>query len=411
MGGEHEVTGWDYPGWFYILKNLNSDGAGFKADPNLQDFVFMQRFLFASIVLGALFFVFYALWQKLGLYAAVIFALSMILFKPFLSEFNYVYSNLFQLSVFAILIGLIIKRISLGNRDYLLYGFVLGLIASVKLEGIFLSIVSLIFLFYTNENLRSRKLLTICASISVFLVLNISEIRFPNAFLHYTFANLYHYKTGHLVTEPSGLYQLLRMAETLRTPLIIFIAILFLSFLLRRRFSFLPEDLVFLLYLSVLAIGLIFTLQDQRIFWTRNLLTLSFIFSIFSSVLFGIVFKDKISGKSEKISSTLVMLVTIAIFTQVQSKTDFVTKQDLGECQKIGIVGNGYMELHGDRINSIPNTYTFMDDESKFIDELNGYDCVIASWSENDKTYTNYILPKLFVLEKRLGDEFFFKRN
>ncbi len=411
MGGEHEVAGWDYPGWFYILENLNSDASTFKTDPNIQDFVFMQRFIFVTIVLGFLFFVFYALWKRFSFYSALIFAVSIILFKPFLSEINYVYSNLFQLAVFALLIGLIINKSSLGKRDYLLYGFVLGLIASVKLEGIFLSIISMFFLFYTNENLRNRKLPTICTLVSVFLVLNVSEIRFPNAFLHYTFANLYHYKTGHFITEPSGLHQLLRMVETLRNPLTIFIAILVLSVFLWRKFKVSRENFVFLLYLSFLALGLVFTLQDQRFFVARNLLTLAFIFSILSSVLFGVIFKEKISRKGEGIASVLIIIVAIGLFLQVHSNTDFVTKQDLGVCQKIGIIGKTFIDLDASRIDSIPDTYTFTYDESKFIDQLNGYDCIIASWSENDKTFTNYILPKIFVLEKRLGDDFFFKRN
>jgi hypothetical protein len=316
-----------------------------------------------------------------------------------------------QLGVFAVLIFLLISKKSFGKNDYLVFGAILGLIASVKIEGIFLAIVSFFFLTMTRLNLQSSKRKILAISFLIFGILNISELRYPNAFLHYTFANIYHYKTGHFNTEPSGLYQIVKIIESLRNPIIILIAVLLITLNRYKVITIDKEERKFFLFLLVLGMGLIFTLQSQRVFVPRNLLTLGLIISLYSSILFGVIFRKIAEYKHIILSPIIVAILAITYYSILQVSSSFVTSQDLSGCKKIGIIGGSFNFVNASSIPSIPDTYNLTYDEKRFETSLNGFDCIIASWSKNNKMYTHYILPKFYRLEKRFGNDFFFKRQ
>jgi hypothetical protein len=414
MGGEHFVTGWEYPGLLYVQSQLQPNGAGLEFDPNLQDFVFFQRFFFLALAIAGIAFLFYSLWKSLNFFSACVFLISLISIKEFFVEFDYAYINILQISGLAILFGILIQQ-KLTNFKHLLFlSITLGLIASTKLDGLAIGIIGLLLVTYLCRGSRKKLLLLVFGfGISV-IAFNFSELVHPNSFLHYTMANVYHYKTGHLITQPAGSYQIVSLLKVVQIPSLILFASLTLwifSGKIRNLTSYTFNLLVFVGFTSFF---LVFSFMELRFFLPRNALIIGFFLSISSAILVGEFSKAvRVTARTSTLFSILVTFGLLLISPPANLDNEFL-KSSLAQCKNIGLIGSPALDLSGLRfvqVESIPDSYNFSLEKDFFIQRVAPFDCVLAKWSNNDKSYTNYILPSLLRLEYRFGNVFFFRTN
>lgn len=414
MGGEHFVTGWEYPGLLYVQSRLQPNGAGLEFDPNLQDFVFFQRFFFLALAIAGLAFLFYSLWKALNLVSASVFLMSLFSIKGFFIEFDYAYINILQISALAILFGILVQQKLMNFKHLLSLSTALGLIASTKLDGLAIGFVGLLLVTYLCWGSR-KKLLALFFGFGIsIIVFNFSELVHPNSFLHYTMANVYHYKTGHLITEPAGGYQIISLLKVLQIPSLILLASLTLWIFSGKTRNITKYTLNLLMFAVFTSLLLIFSLMELRFFLTRNALIIGFFLSISSAILVGEFSKAvRVTARTSTMFSTLATLGLLLISPPVNLNEEFL-KSSLTQCKSIGLIGSPTLDLAGlsfVQVESIPDSYNFSLEKDSFIQKVAPFDCVLAKWSDNDKSYTNYILPSLLKLEYRFGNVFFFRAN
>ena len=155
-------------------------------------------------------------------------------------------------------------------------------------------------------------------------------------------------------------------------------------------------------------------LQDLRFFVPRNAIVIGFLISVFSAILIGECSRTFAFRRIRwLLPFSIFLLTSINIFT-IRSIGLEPNTADLVSCRSVGVIGQNFksdLPMNATSIASIPNAYVFSTDEKKFIESLNSFDCLFAKWSKNDKSFTNYILPRYFVISHRVGNEFFFKRT
>jgi hypothetical protein len=316
---------------------------------------------------------------------------------------SYAYADLFMCSNINFLVALILigkKNI----RSLLLITLLIATMASTKMNGVIMAIPGFLFLYKLKlERVVYIKLLK-WFLISV-VILNIYELVSLNSFFHFFFANLYHYNTGHLVTEPSGFYQFSRGVKDVGyIPFLIGACLIPLT-LTRKMERYRLLNLGILISISLLFL----MYAGVRIFTARNYLVIFILISIFSAINIGIFFQERKLMQEKLVIFSLGVYLIYVIFVNLSYDPLQAWKGSLDQCNKIGLIGHSYPGRF-EKIESIPDRYNLTEDMLRFESNLMGYDCIVAKTNDNDKTYTNFILPKHYNLAERYGDLFYYKK-
>jgi hypothetical protein len=409
MGGEHYVTGWDYPGHFYVKKNLKPHGA-IAQDPNLQDFVFSQRTIFSTIFALSLVFACFTLWTVVSPWSALLYAGLIVSSTIVRHEWLYVYADLLMAAIANAIFALLLLSYN-SKKPYLaLLTIFTAMAVSTKLNGFLLALPVLIHMYRNRELVKDSIVRLSILFISCVFIFNIYEMASPESFLHYTLANVYHYKTGHLITQPDGLFQVKSAIKALGTVFFTALAAVAI-YLLDAKSKY-----KVLLFSLLLLVALYFaSLAGARIFVPRNYIVIAISLALFSSIVFGEVLQRYAPGKKFADRFCVFTVCGLFVFAMAQHFSNNPVerwKNDLSTCSRIGVIGSIDTERIGPyfSIPSIPDTYNFSLQQAAFAKNLDGYDCILGRWSKNDKTYTNYLLPKQFRLDKRSGDYFLFRK-
>jgi hypothetical protein len=411
MGGEHHVTSWQYPGHFYILQNFhNPDPKVIQLDPNLQDYIFFQRVIFIELFIASLAFIFYVLFRVISGWSAGIYLLG-IWVSPIIDiQLYYAYADIFMASVANGIFGVLLLASVTKIQHLRSLVFLCALAISSKINGFFLAFPVLGYFYSIKMSIRKNWIHLIVIFIAVWLVLNSYELVHPDAFLHYFFANIYHYKTGHWVTEPSGLFQLKKIIQSM--PLFfgvtaISLIIFFTSQWKKRNFRFISLAVILVVCLYILS------LTSLRFFYERNCTILVLLLALFSAINIGGIASDFIKPKwlGSLFAFLLLMFISYSEFNMLSERSNKMIKESLNNCSKIGVIGNVEISKSANhhKIPSIPSEYTLAKDIALFADQAKGYDCVLARWSDDDKNYTNYLLPKMYRLKARSQDVFVYE--
>jgi hypothetical protein len=410
MGGEHHITGWDYPGHFYILNHMRPDSDAIAKDPNLQDFIFFQRLIFIELFIASLAFIFYALFRALSGWAAGIYILGLWISPIIEAQLYYAYADIFMASVANSIFGILLLSAATKVRHIKALVFLSALAVSSKINGFFLTIPVASYLYSIREDIGRSWQRLLLIFIGSWFFLNTYELIKPDAFLHYIFANIYHYKTGHWVTEPSGLFQLKKALHAMPY----FLGIATISIILfvasqwkKKNFLILNLSIIFLAALYLLS------LSSLHFFYERNYTILILLLSLFAAISIGGFIADAIKVKwlGALFAISLVIYISQEQFNVISTRSTQIIQDSLKNCSNIGVIGKVEMpqSVQFKKIPSIPREYIFIKEMSQFVDRANGYDCVLARWSEEDKTYTNYLLPQMYRLKARSQDLFIYE--
>ncbi len=412
MGGEHYVTGWGYPSGFYIKKHFKNP-ASVKDDPNIQDFVFAMKFILGTLVILSFLVASYMLTITYGYIAGIsyfIFSMSTSLIGKMFSVF-YTESTLIIILNLIIVLGLM-KKLNIW-RLYIWLAFLFAFAVSTKLTGLVFILPILAIIISKDKNMFKNMKVEgfIFLSILFFLLLNIFASSYMSL-LDQTLANVYHLKTGHFNTVPSGHYQFKLILKALSPWIYIFVVAML--YLIYRKF----KNKSFTLALGISALIMIVALIGVSFYLSRNLTTpliiMIFIISIGLSIF---IYSSKKLNKHRRftiVGFILLLLVyhTYNIKKHTVSITPNLILSSIKSCKNIATI-----DIEGGIINnstvlaSMPNSFTLKKQQQSFLNQFLPYDCVVVKKVKNNKHYTNYLLPLDYKLITRYGKYFVFKNE
>lgn len=417
MGGEHYVTGWNYPGGFYIQKHFNNP-ASVKHDPNIQDFVFAMKFTLGTIVLLSFLGASYMLAKRYGLIAGVsyfVLSISTALIVNMLAVF---YTESSLVIVFNILIMIGLLESFNKWRLYIWLAFLFAFAASAKLTGLVLILPILAILIIKDKNIfNNMKIEGFFLLIIIFyLLINIFATSYMSLF-DQMLSNVYHLKTGHYTTQPSGWYQLKIMIKTL-SPWIFLFPISIIIVLLSKNL----KNKVFVIAVALAATIMFLAQVNVSMTLTRNLtivlIMMIFIISISLSITLKYLFtkNEKLEKNKLYILSGLVILFFV-FHTYYIKKHTYKIKPSLisnvmKKCKSIATIDieDGFIK-NSTKLQSMPEKFVLKKQQNDFRNKFLPYDCVAIKKVKNNKHYTNYLLPLDYKLTNRYGKYFIFKNH
>ena len=429
MGGEHYLTGWEYPGGYYLREHFK--GAELKDairdDPNIQDYVFFLRTAFGVLAVFSFSMVMWALSGRFGIAAAATYG-SLVLVNPLVFlQFRFFYSETTLFILFNTAAFLCLRtRPSATYRTLVWSGVLSAAALSTKLTGIL--IVGPLFVQTVVEVLRSRRNLKL--GIEVYLLSAAAALVLLNlpsqslfTLLNETLANVYHYKTGHLVTAEGGVRFLRLMLDDLGyVPSLLFAVSLF--WLVRRP----RRRLVPIYVLGLLIILVIWSSTNVAIYLDRNMASVYVAMSFIVALGVGSFvesFKPKHKYAAAICSGLAVVLMASELVRHQYQMPSLVgtfferNVERMKTCGTIGAIGLSKQALRAlsssrnDGItifDRVEGPFNISQDPQVF-DKYLQYDCLIVHRKGQSKQISNFVAPQHYRLSDRVGNLFFFSQE
>ena len=429
MGGEHYLTGWKYPGGYYLREHFNETDA-IRDDPNIQDYVFFLRASFGVLALFSFSMVMWALSGRFGIAAAAAYG-SLVLVNPLVfSQFDIFYSETTLFILFNTAAFLCLRTRSLTTYRTLVWSGVLSAAAlSTKLTGILiigpLLVRTVIDVLRSRRNLKVGIEVYLLSAVAALVLLNLpSESLF--SLLNETLANVYHFKTGHLVTEEDGV-EFLRFIPGDMGYMLYMLPLLFavsLFWLVRRPRRRLAPVYV----LGLLIILVIWSLANSAVYSSRNMASVYVAMSFIAALGVG-SFVESLKSKHKyaaAVCSGLVVVLMAGELVRHQYRmpslvgTFFERNVERMEtCGTIGAIGLSKQALRAlsssrdggitifDRVEGPFN----ISQNPQVFDKYLQYDCLIVHRKGLNKHISNFAAPQHYRLSDRVGNLFFFSRE
>lgn len=411
MGGEHHITGWYYAGGYYLDNNFKN--TSIENDPNIQDYVFIMRLLLGITVIISFSMVSFVLIKNVGFISGV-----MYLTLPFTSfllweSLGVFYTESALILCFNLIIFLFfsIKNIT---RLYFWSAFFLVFALSTKITGV-LFVLPILVMIYKKDRLgltsssmsgfiKIEGFTFLC--LLMFTLWNISSGSYGR-WVDAMVSNVYHFKTGHLITNTENQWQ--------KTLALLFPWIALFPLAIAGIFYSKVKDNVFYLSLSAVFIIMVISLVDVAWLLERNYTTATIICIFIISVGLGETLN--IATKHNRkwhAAIVITLLLTYSLFIsekyQPISEETIYSSFDIGGCDNIASIGINFdngMKVH--KVESMPEIFTLQSEQDMFISKVSSYDCLIVNRIGNNKQYSNYLAPMTFKLINRKGDYFLFK--
>ena len=408
MGGEHYITTWKYSGGFYLKKNYTHIyNAIENQDANIQDFWFAMRlacglFVILSFLLSTL-----LIYKKESFIAALIFLVISLYSSYVIETLKIFYTE----SAMLISINLIICYYYFDFKKKWLELSVLALLivftVNIKLSGVLL-LLPIFHVTYLKGLHKKHSYFYELLALLTILFFGIFTINIPNKWLYLEeqLSNIYHYQTGHLITQPSGLYQLKSILRELMPWVLITPVILIISLLKNKR-----KHQNYLIY-TFLTISVIYITQltDSRFFLKRNLTTIFALLSFSTAILSGKLINN-LQNKwiSYSVCATILFFMTFQFNNKFTDYNDKLFSENIEDYAIVDLKQEDHP--NGTAINSMPEEYMLKKDLEKLENQFSGFNYVFVNRIKNNKQYTNFILPRNFNLIMRKGPYFLFKRK
>ena len=423
MGGEHYLTGWEYPGGYYLREHFNETDA-IRHDPNVQDYVFFLRMSFGVLAIFSFCMVMWALSIRFGVVASAAYG-SLVLANPLVfSQFDLFYSETTLFIIFNTAAFLCLRtRPSATYRTLAWSGILSAAALSTKLTGIL--VVGPLVVQTVVEVLRSRRNLKV--GIEIYLLSAAAALVLLNwpseslfTLLNETLANVYHYKTGHLVTEEGGVRFLRFMLDDLGyVPSLLFAVSLFWLVMRPRR------RLASIYVLGLLIIFVIWNFMNSALYLSRSVASVYVAMSFIVALGIG-SFVESLKSKHKYAAAACSGLVVVLMAGELVHHqhrmpslvgTFFERNVERMEtCDTIGAIGLSKQALRAlsssrddgitifDRVEGPFN----ISQNPQVFDKYLQYDCLIVHRKGLNKHISNFAAPQHYRLSDRVGSLFFF---
>jgi hypothetical protein len=408
MGGVHpEVNyGWRYSSGYYIQRHFDNPKS-IESDPNLQDFTFAMKFVLSTLVILSFLFASYFLCGTYGFIAGIsyfVFAISTPLISSMQSIF-YTESSLIILFNMVIVLALM-KKINTW-RFYLYTALILAFAISTKLTGVMFVIPILTIILVKGKSLKGLR-------IEAFVVLTILFVALIHVYatsymevLDQTMSNIYHFKTGHYKSFPSGIHLIKLIVSSLSPWLFIFpVALVFIWI---KKVTHLP----FLLSIAALALIITVALTGTDYFQVRNLtVAIVIMIAIFS---IGLAYLIRLSPYKPEMILGVSIVAVLLLHTYETTAGLYSVDHELISSYTKGSKSIATIDVeeglvdNATELESMPETFTMSKEIAKLKAQFSTYECVVIKRVKKNKHYTNYILPQDFTLIARHGNYFVYK--
>ena len=424
MGGEHYETGWDYAGGYYLREHFQQMDA-VRHDPNVQDYVYSMRVSFGVVAVFSFCMVIWVLFRRFGAAASATYA-SLVLLNPIVfSQFDAFYSETTLFILFNTAAFLCLRaRPSTTYLPLVLWGLLSAAALSTKLTGALVAVP--LFVHTVVHALRSRRdvgldvvIYLLSAAIALVLLNMYSESIF--SLLNETLANVYHFKTGHLVTAEGGVEFLQYMRDDLGylLPTLFVISLLWLA--RRPRMRLAP-----LYILGLLIIVLNWNSLYSAVYSSRNMASIYVAMSLVVALGAGSSVAS-LRSKHKYVAAACSWLVVALLASElVRHQYQMPALEDtffernverMKMCSTMGAIGLSESALGA--LSSSQRPYYFDGVEGPFnISETPGlfdkyvqYECLIVHRQGQSKQISNFVAPQHYQLWDRVGNLFFFSRE
>lgn len=406
MGGEHYLTGWDYSSGNYLKAHFKSPKA-VKSDPNVQDFVFAMKFGLGALVLLSFLLASYFIGNTYGFVAGItyfVFSLSTVLVTEMLSMF---YTESSLIILFNITLALALVKSINSWRLYLFSALILAFAISTKLTGLLFVLPITALVVLKSNVLKGMKIEGFVLLTLLFLALINSYAPGYTEALNQMLANVYHLKTGHKVTQPSGMYQVKNILTTLGLWIYLFPMALVVLYIKK------PRQSAFLWLTAAAAVIMLLALTGVHFFMPRNLTTPMVMMIFIIAVAFGSLIKQ-VKYKPQLVLLLAVFMVLTVHAVSLQKHYLSFNHESLSKftegSESIAVIGVEEPWVEGmDAIPNMPDSFTLLNEMAQFQEQFRPYDCIVVKRIKNNKHYTNYMLPMEYTLAARHGNYFVYK--
>ena len=426
MGGEHYETGWDYAGGYYLREHFQQMDA-VRHDPNVQDYVYSMRVSFGVVAVFSFCMVIWVLFRRFGAAASATYA-SLILVNPIVfSQFDEFYSETTLFILFNTAAFLCLRaRPSTTYLPLVLWGLLSAAALSTKLTGVLIAVP--LFVHAVVHALRSRRdvgvdvvIYLLSAAIASVLLNMYSESIF--SLLNETLANVYHLKTGHLVTAEGGVQFIQYMIDDLGYVLPILFVVSLLWLARRPRMRLAP---IYILGLLIIAVN--WSALNSATYLTRNMASVYVAMSLIVALGAGSVVAS-IRSKHQYVAAACSWLVVALMASElVRHQSQMAALEDtfvernaerMNTCGTIGTIGLSKAALRAlsygrdgavtvfDRVEGPFN----ISENPGIFDKYVQYDCLIVHREGQSKQISNFVAPRHYQLSDRVGNLFFFSRE
>ena len=426
MGGEHYETGWDYAGGYYLREHFRQMDA-VRHDPNVQDYVYSMRVSFGVVAVFSFCMVIWVLFRRFGAAASATYA-SLVLVNPIVfSQFDEFYSETTLFILFNTAAFLCLRaRPSTTYLPLVLWGLLSAAALSTKLTGALIAVP--LFVHVVVHALRSRRdvgvdvVIYLLSAAIAFGVLNMySESIF--SLLNETLANVYHFKTGHLVTAEGGVQFIQYMLDDLGHVLPILFVVSLLWLARRPRMRLAP-----IYILGLLLVVVSWNLLNSAVYSSRNMASVYVAMSLVVALGAGSIV-ESIRSKHKYVAAACCWLVVALMASElVRHQYQMPALEDtffernveqMNRCSTIGAVGlskpalptlsfswDGYVTV----LDRVEGPFNISENPGVF-DEYVQYDCLIVHRQGQSKQISNFVAPRHYQLSDRVGNLFFFSRE
>ena len=411
MGGEHYITTWYYPGGFYLKNNYKGVYHLMEnQDPNIQDFWYAMRFFCGVLVVLSFLISSIFILKNETFIAALVYLLIALFSGSILETLKIFYTESSMLIAINLIIIYYYSIIKNPWRSAFIAAFLIVFCINIKLTGIILTI-PIFFILINKRHHNNTEYFFEGFFIFTILIFILFMLNIPSVwqYIEEQLSNIYHYQTGHLTTQPSGLYQLKSILRELG-PIIFVSPLVFIIYLINSK---LREHHYLSYILLLISVIIIIQLVDSRFFVKRNLTTVFVLLLYPTSIFLGKLIENY---NNKWVARFIFFFLFIFLGLQLKDNYTALSQKSFSENTK-EITNYAIVDFSkeifnkGSNINSMPEEYMLKKDLKKLENQFNGFSYVLVNRIKNNKQYTNFILPRKFNLITRDGPYFLFKRK
>ncbi len=423
MGGEIHLTGWEYPGGYYLRDKFESTEE-IRYDPNIQDYVFSMRLTLGIITIFSFCMVLWRLFNLFGFAAAASYGALILSSQLVFWQFRFFYSETALFLIFNIAAFLCLRSGTPTHRTGAYLGILSAAALSAKLTGILIVVPAFVYMITGAYGRSRRKANFLIEAYLLFALVFLVLINLPSesifSFINETLANIYHYKTGEVVTEKGGLEFLFRVFEHYGH----FIFVLFSMSLVWLAKS--PRRRLAPVYaLAAIIIFVILSLVNSAVYLPRNFASVYAAMSFISALGVGFFCREL---KNLKVFRACSLCAALAfawasgslVYGMPSLAGSFFERnvQYMKTCSSIGAIGvsEKYFQAIGKNENvvffeQIQGDFNISENSQEIFQKYLQADCLVVYRQGQSKQITNYFAPQAYQLSDRIGDWFFFGRH
>lgn len=421
MGGEHYVTGWRYPGGYYLKEHLHLENV--PSDPNLQDYFFLQRTMLGFLSLLSVVILMGALRRRFGSASAAGYAGLLLFGSIMFEQFRVFYSAVTLVIVFNVALYISMSYNARKLSICALSGAAASAALSTSLSGVLVAgplFAHVAALAWSRGGRREIAVAVFLASALVSAVAINWPVRSFFELINDTLANVYHYSTGHGVTYEGGWEFALRIAGDVgygAIPLFVAAAI----YLLARP----QRGLVYAYGLIAFIALAVFQMSNYAYYVSRNVVIVYVAMSFIVALAIGKFIEGRKGAQRRgRAAAALCFAIFVAgagyraLSTPSPSRGFFeANAARLSECADLGVVGIPERDARKfiDRDDAVffgrvKGPFNLSRRPETF-DKYLAYECLVVLRRGQSKQITNFLAPQSYRLADRAGALFFFDKG